>query len=160
MADALGFEIGGVLYEQLPAIDDRSLYGDRFIETPEVDSAFDALRELASCFGERRYGIVTCGPETEERIRAWLASRDFVRRAEIPEGNLHFCRKAPHKVSTCKALGLSHMVDDSFPDLLALRSIRTRFLFRGKMHEMRRHMLSLKHVTCVTTWNEILAHLR
>ncbi len=47
----------------------------------------------------------------------------------LDEKALHFCRKRVEKAPICKALNVSHFIDDWIDVLILLKSVRHRFLF-------------------------------
>jgi hypothetical protein len=46
----LGVDIGGVIVDRVAENSDTSFFGDRPMETPAVEGAFDALAQLVATF--------------------------------------------------------------------------------------------------------------
>ncbi len=151
--------IGGVLFDHVDPTSDRSLYGDGYLEMPEVPGAFDALAALVDRFGDRRYVFFKCRLEAEERTRDWLIRRRFFERTGIRNDHVAFYRKDRMRLLACKELHATHVVDRSMETLLMYRFVRCRILFRARPHEIKKYFFSLRRVHQVHEWSEIVTFL-
>lgn len=116
----LGVDIGGVIIEKHDDEPDTSFFGPHFLDTPAVPGALEALRALqAGGTFAATHLVSKCGEEVERKTRAWLAHRAFFASTGIPEAHLHVCRRRPEKADICRALGVTHFVDDRL-DVLGL----------------------------------------
>lgn len=126
-----GADLGGVLIDRVADGTDTSFFSGRYLETPQVGGAFDALARLnAGRFAGRVYVISKCGPRVEERSRDWLAHHRFHQITGIPQTHVHFCRDRKDKAPIAETLGLTHFVDDRLDVLGFLDAVPHRFLFR------------------------------
>ncbi len=129
--DIFGADIGGVLIDRVADGTDTSFFTGRYLETPQVAGAFDALARLhAGHFAGRVHVISKCGTRIEARSREWLAHHRFHEITGISETHLHFCRERKDKAPIAEALGLTHFVDDRLDVLGYLDAVAHRFLFR------------------------------
>lgn len=126
----LGVDFGGVISARVADDSDTSFFADRFLETPMVDGAFDALARLVAGPFEGRVHIVSkAGPKIQERTRLWMDHHQFTDRTGIPESQVHFCRERRDKAPICRRLGVTHFVDDRLDVLSYLEAVRVRLLF-------------------------------
>lgn len=154
--ELLGVDVGGVLVDRIRADgSDTSFFSDRFLETPAVAGAFDALARLGrERFGQRICVVSKCGPRTEEKTRLWLAHHRLLDLLGLDTQALHFCRKRPDKAPICKRLGVTHFIDDRMEVLVHLTSVRHRILFGPQEAEVK-----AKGVVRANTWAEVAAKL-
>ena len=129
MKARLGVDIGGVIIERTTEGDDTSFWGDNYLATPAVPSAFDALRQLRDGrFGADLYIVSKSGAFTEWRAREWLEHHRFYDRTGIPRANLRFCRRREDKGGIARQLELTHFVDDHLEVLRSLGDVPHRYV--------------------------------
>lgn len=132
----LGVDFGGVITDRVADNSDTSFFADRFLETPMVDGAFDALSRLVAGPFEGRVHIISkAGPRIQERTRLWMAHHQFAERTGVPESHVHFCRERRDKAPICKRLCVTHFVDDRLDVLNHLETVSVRLLFFARISE-------------------------
>lgn len=128
----LGIDVGGVLVDRVAEGADTSFFGDRPMDTPAVEGAFDAVARLAAGVFEYRVHIVSkAGPKISALTREWLGHTGFFARTGVSPGNLWFVRTRPEKAPICARLGITHFVDDRLDVLAHLTTVEQRYLFTG-----------------------------
>ncbi|WP_299614949.1 hypothetical protein [Pelagibius sp.] len=158
--ESLGVDIGGVVIARVDPRSDTSFFGDNYLETPAVPGAIEALRRLAEeRFGENLFLVSKCGLKTEQRTREWLSHHLIYARTGLDPERLHFCRQRHEKAPICKALGITHFVDDRLEVLGYLESVPHRYLFNADAAEVAANVQHLPDVTPVDGWAEILREL-
>ncbi|MBI1400913.1 hypothetical protein [Hyphomonas sp.] len=157
----LGVDFGGVISDRVADNSDTSFFADRFLETPMVDGAFDALLRLSAGPFEGRVHIISkAGPKIQERTRLWMSYHQFTDRTGIPETNVHFCRERPDKAPICKRLAVTHFVDDRVDVLSYLEMVPVKLLFRARIDDARSDPAPLPSgIACVIGWAEAEAAL-
>ena len=155
-SELLGVDVGGVLVDRIRADgSDTSFFSDRFLETPAVAGAFDALARLGrERFGQQICIVSKCGPRTEEKTRLWLAQHKLLDALGLDAKALHFCRERRDKAPICKRLGVTHFIDDRMDVLVHLTSVPHRFLFGPQESG-----LNTEGVVRVKTWADVAAML-
>lgn len=134
----LGVDFGGVITDRVADNSDTSFFADRFLETPMVDGAFDALSRLVAGTFEGRVHIISkAGPKIQARTKLWMAHHQFTDRTGIPETQIHFCRERQDKAPICKRLGVTHFVDDRLDVLGYLETVPVKLLFCARISEAR-----------------------
>ena len=129
--EILGVDIGGVVISRQPDRSDTSFFHGRYLETPAVPGALDALRAItdAQRFAEVWF-VSKCGANVQRKTVEWLHAHDAFTRTGIPEARLRFCLHRPEKATIARELGLTHFVDDRVDVLDAMAEVvRHRFLF-------------------------------
>lgn len=113
MKEVLGVDVGGVI---LDFIRERGteldFQGERYLETPEIPGAIDAIARLSAGKFKREIYLISRDRNGPERVVAWLKSKNFFERVGIPEGNFNHCFERAGKAPICKAIGITHFVDD------------------------------------------------
>lgn len=151
----LGVDIGGVIIDRVKGdASDTSMFSGRWIETPEVEGAIDAVADLAKGrFGGRVHVVSKAGNRMRIRSLEWLKGRHFFGRTGIPEGNLHFCYNRRDKTDICRRLGVTHFVDDRCEVLSYISPFVGRLiLFRGEDRDARDYPEVWPKVVRVASW--------
>jgi hypothetical protein len=157
MPEILGVDIGGVVIQSSHDGEDTSFFGERYLETPEIHGAIDAIAALAKgrFAGGNVHVISKCGKTVEKHTLEWLAHHDFEKRTGIDLEHMHFCRTRPEKAPICRKLGVTHFVDDRLEVLGYLESVPNRFLFQPDVDELVKNVAALPLVTRVESWAEL-----
>jgi hypothetical protein len=127
----LGIDVGGVIVTRADGDADTSFFGDRPMETPPVEGAFEALGALTQLFDGRVYVISKAKQKTAATTRAWFEHVSFYSLTGISPGNVHFVLERPHKAPLCAKYGVTHFVDDRLDVLASLDCVPHRYLFTG-----------------------------
>ncbi len=98
------------------------------MRTPPAHQSFEAIARLRAMFGGRVWLISKAGPRIENRTRHWLDHHRFFVRTGIESSQLRFCRERRQKADHCRALGITHFIDDRLDVLHHMRGV-TRHLF-------------------------------
>lgn len=151
----LGVDIGGVIIDRVGNSSDTGFQTERYLETPEVPGAIEALGQLTSKFDEI-YLVSRCGIETELKTKKWLEHHDFYERTQIQPGNVYFCRERYQKAEVATRLGLSHFIDDRLEVLSYLEDVPHRVLINWRDAEVEKYRESLADVQKVGSWAELL----
>jgi hypothetical protein len=156
----LGIDIGRVLITPEgtgPA--DTSFIGGSIedaVATPPYEGMFDAVTELTQRFGRRVWLVSKAGPRMQEKTRLWLAHHRFFERTGIASRNLRFCLERPQKADHCRALGITHFIDDRLDVLQHLRGVvEYRYLFGPQ----RKGSSAPTGVTACRTWPDTLVQI-
>lgn len=156
MHKIFGVDFGGVINDKAYDDTDVSFFGPRFLETPAVDGAFDALNALNRRF-DSVYIVSTCMEKTEKKTREWMQHNSFYSKTGIPAENVYFTRERQHKAEVCKRLGITHFIDDRLEILGYLTGIVEHlYLFKPKAKEVEQHKQYLKKVVVVESWEKLL----
>ncbi|MBA3067942.1 MAG: hypothetical protein FP825_05595 [Hyphomonas sp.] len=157
----LGVDFGGVISDRVADNSDTSFFAGRFLETPMVDGAMDALFRLVNGPFEGRVHVISkAGPKIQERTRLWMNHHQFTDRTGISEANVHFCRERRDKAPICKRLAVTHFVDDRLDVLGYLETVPVKLLFCARIGDTRDHPAPLPTgITRVIGWAEAEAAL-
>jgi len=157
----LGVDFGGVITDRVADNSDTSFFADRFLETPMVEGAFEALSRLVAGPFEGRVHIISkAGPKIQARTKLWMVHHQFTDRTGIPEAQVHFCRERRDKAPICKRLGVTHFVDDRLDVLSYLETVPVKLLFCARINEARTHPVKLPSgIAKVIGWSEAEAAL-
>lgn len=114
---ALGVDFGRVINDASshPSGDDTSfLQGDEdvMLATPAMKGAFHSLGRLSHVFERRVWIVSKAGARTQANTEKWLAHHDFFTATSIPQANVRFVRRRKDKAAVCRALQITHFVDD------------------------------------------------
>lgn len=102
----IGVDIGGVIIGG--GKKDTSFFSDDFIETPEVQDAFEAL--IALRFGVQLFLISKAGPKTALKTLKWFdARKEF---DPIDRDKIVFVRERSQKAPVAQLLELDIFIDD------------------------------------------------
>lgn len=111
--ETLGVDVGGVILDFVPQKGrELDFSGDRYLETPEVEGAIEAIGELNRGRFKDAVHLVSRVHNGPERVLAWLRHRDFFARTGIPESRFHHCVERREKAPIVQTLGITHFVDD------------------------------------------------
>ncbi|SFD80093.1 hypothetical protein [Paracidovorax konjaci] len=130
----LGIDIGRVLIAPDGADGgDTSFIGgslDDALATPPCEGMFEHVPVLVDRFQGRVWLVSKAGPRVQEKTLRWLEHHHFHGRTGIPESHVRFCRERPQKADHCRALGITHFIDDREDVLRHLEGVVPhRFLF-------------------------------
>lgn len=128
---ALGIDVGGVIVDRVAEGTDTSFFGDRPMETPQVEGAFDAIKALTLVFDGRVHIVSKAGPRIAGLTREWFARHGFFDKTGVSPDHVWFVRKRPEKSPICERLGVTHFVDDRRDVLEALDTVDHLYLFTG-----------------------------
>jgi hypothetical protein len=70
----IGIDIGNVIIGG--GGDDTQFFGDNYLDTPQVDGAFEAIRQIIDA-GHEVFLVSKCSPKTQMRTTAWLRFWNF-----------------------------------------------------------------------------------
>lgn len=159
--EILGIDVGGVLSNFVQYLgSELDFRGERYLETPEMEGAFDAVAALnAGRFAGRVY-LVSRVKDGPARVLAWLKHHDFFGRTGIPEEHFNHCIERHEKAPICKELGITHFVDDRAEVLSTLTDfVPHLYQFQG-LDEDRAKFADLgDRITFVQSWSELLEKL-
>lgn len=153
----LGLDIGRVIIGGESREDTQSLWGDDYLNTPEIDGAISTICSLTgSGLWKATHLVSKAGPQTEERTRQWLVHHEFYKRTGVPEGNVHFTVTRSGKRPIAERLGLTHFVDDRAENLMYMlgSAVRTLILFGDQQEN-----LSPEGIVTARNWSETKAAL-
>lgn len=102
----IGIDIGNVV---IGGGGEDTFFTDRYLETPEVQDAWDALDKLDDA-GHELHFISKCGESVERKTLKWLKQEQFD--LSVPLHRTHFVRKRNLKVFMALALELDIFIDD------------------------------------------------
>jgi hypothetical protein len=150
-ASKLGIDFGGIIVPSATA-EDPSLFGDDCEDTgihPRCGT-FEALARLVPAFERNVWIISRASPPTAKCTRRWLAHHDFWRRTGIPVSHLVFCWDRKDKITVCKALGITHYLDDRLEVLEALRGqVQHLYLMPDEVDEA-----AVQPVVLLESWDD------
>lgn len=162
MDEVLGVDIGGVIIQSPrkgSTGPDTMFFTDRFLETPAVPGAFEALARLTQRFGARIHLVSKAQPATQERTRLWLEHHHFHLLTGIYVSHVEFCLERKDKAGICERLGVTHFVDDKLEVLSYLPTVPNRFLFCPRSEEVIKHIAHLGQVSMAMSWQQMLGFL-
>lgn len=153
----LGIDIGGVIVVRVNDGSELSFFGDRFLENPPIEGAFEGIRRLGEeRFGEDVYLVSRCRDETRRRTLLWLDHHDFWQATGLTGDRLHFCDERHEKDLVCARLGIDFFIDDHMDVLRQLESVRNRFLFRPSPEDLVEFSTLLDTVTIAQDWPSLV----
>lgn len=159
----LGLDIGGVILDFVPHRDtDLAFAGDRYLETPAIEGAFDAIAELNSGkFAGSVYLVSRHGPDGPARILEWLHKHDFFKKTGLTEKHYFPCLERHEKAAIVQKLGVTHFVDDRAEVLgHMVGTVPHLYLFQS-LDESRENFADLlPKMRFVQTWEELLPALQ
>lgn len=158
MTEKFGTDIGGVLaaHATLEYLEQPG----RHLAIPEIEGAFDAVRQLREeKFGDEGYVISMCDEQIEVRSREWLTHTNFVKRTGIVWDRIIYCRTFAEKAQIAGRLGLTHFVDDRLEVMEDFNNEERLYLFQSNAQERARFSRHLHKVLEVQSWREIVADI-
>lgn len=105
----IGIDIGNVIIGG--GGEDTSFFTDDFLETPMLDGAFSAIRDLVYV-GHDVVLISKCGAKVAAKSMAWLQEHDFFEITGLDVDVVYFVEKRQEKAPLAESLGVSVMIDD------------------------------------------------
>lgn len=118
MTEILGLDIGRVIIAGDSGPADTHFFTGDHLRTPAMPDALESIAKLVKDrFGERVHLISKCHSRIEKRTREWLAHVSFADVTGIGEDRWHFCKERRDKGPLCKALAITHFVDDRIENL-------------------------------------------
>lgn len=154
MQDVLGVDFGRVINDgsSHPSGDDTAfLTGSEeiMLATPAMPGAMEGLASLVGAFDGRVWIISKAGPRIPANTERWLAHHELFSRTGVRSEHLCFVRRRVDKVERCRALAVTHFIDDRAEVIRLLEPVvRHRFLFGPQRDAAPRGAVS------VLTWAE------
>lgn len=102
----IGVDIGNVIIGG--GGDDTQFFGDDYLNTPEVEGAWESLTALSS--NHELHIVSKCGLAVEKKSLEWLDLEGF--RYCFPDHRVYFVRKRHLKAPMAQALELDIFIDD------------------------------------------------
>ena len=158
MTERFGTDIGGVLaaHATLEFLEQPG----RHLAVPEIEGAFDAVRQLRKeKFGNEAYVISMCDEEIEVRSREWLTHTDFVERTGVEWERIIYCRTFAEKAQIAGRIGLTHFVDDRLEVMAGFNNGERLYLFQPDKQKSAPFRQHLHKVLEVQSWREIVADI-
>lgn len=154
----LGVDIGNVIMTSDTDNPDRSVFGDDFLKTPQVEGAFDTLAEItASNLWGPTVLISKCGLRVQDRTLQWLEAQKFYEKTGVAPSNVYFCRERSDKAAIAAGLAVTHFVDDRLDVLSYMPSTMNKILFTMLSDAWKQNIP--RDVKQFGTWQEINTHL-
>ncbi len=123
------------------------------LQTPPMEGAFDAVRQLVESFERRVWLISKCFPRVQDRTRRWLDHHGFYEKTGLRRDRLIFCLERPQKAGHCERLEIGYFIDDRLDVLEAMRGrVPHLFLFGPQ----RRPVSDMEWLVKVADWNGAL----
>jgi hypothetical protein len=155
MEKRLGIDIGRVIISAGDAAGDTSFLSgsvEDSLRTPASEGAFAAIQELCDAFSGRVWLVSKAGPRVQTKTRAWLKHHRFFVETGVPADHLRFCLERREKADHCRALAITHFIDDRRDVLEHLDGVVPhRFLFGPQRAPSPRSLVA------VLDWDEALA---
>lgn len=158
--EILGIDIGNVITQV-----GNEIFSPNFLEAKQMPGAFEGIRKLVSSrFGPDNVFLVSkCKDRMQKRTAEWLKHHNFYEVTGVREDHVHFCFERHEKAPICLRFGINIFIDDRLEILdhlhITLPSPKSLLLFQGKEREIARYSESLKLVTQVESWEEVLREL-
>ena len=136
----IGIDIGRVIIG--PVIGgkaDTSFLGstlEKAMETPPTPDAFESIAKLVDMFEGNAWLVSKCGPNVQQKTKAWLRHWNFHTETGLPEGNVRFCLERPQKAHHCKQLKLTHFIDDRLDVLQHLEGLVPNLYLFGEQPKL------------------------
>lgn len=139
---SISIDIGGVIIDRWDATDEWS--GENYLETPEVEGAFEGVARLMDLFAGRVYLNSAAKGRTMRKTRDWLNYHNFYRRTGMAAGQIHMVPERVDKTIIVQRLGITHHIDDRMDVLAVLQPLVSHlYLFRGHDEELQLHSQNL-----------------
>ncbi|QQS22818.1 hypothetical protein IPM19_04305 [bacterium] len=156
----LGLDVGNVL---VMATQQEALQDDFLLRKP-TDNAFETIASLVQekiFEPENIFIISACGPDTEQKTKQWFRHHRIFHRVGIRSKNWYFVRHRSDKAPVCRALGITHFVDDRLDvlDNIHRESPRTK-LFAFNPRSMMMSLAQWQYITVVNNFVELEAKLK
>lgn len=164
MSIVFGTDLGGVVIQ--PASDnvksDTSFFNDNYLNTPPVEGAFEALRQIVECLRYQNvYVISKCGVEIQKKSINWMVHNDFFNATGIAPYRVNYCIERIDKVPIAARLGLTHFVDDRLDILESMNGVvpnLIKFSPPGCRHpdNVDKHIEGESRFTTAVNWYEVV----
>lgn len=134
--ERIGIDIGRVIIgPQVGGVADTRFLGSQLkdaLRTPAAEGSFDVIRALVARAQGQVWLISKCGPNVQQKTRAWLDHTRFWQATGMDPAHLRFCLRRPEKADHARELGLSVMIDDRQDVLACLRGLVPDLLLFGE----------------------------
>lgn len=150
----LGIDFGGVIIDVWQHGNEELFFSDNFLDTPEVEGAFQAIRSLRKHFAAIKY-VSHCSNENRARFIGWLRVHDFYEATGSKPEDTTFCMHRSDKAGICEALKLSHFIDDRLEILSSLTSVKEQYLFQPRKEDLQEYGDYLNMVQVVQSWKDL-----
>lgn len=155
----IGLDVGGVLLDRSIGADEASFFGNRPMDTPVMPGALEAVRALALLFEGRIVILSRAGPRTKALSRSWLGMHGFLGEDSVPPSNVYFVDRRSEKAPLCRALGVTHFIDDHL-DVLSGMQVPFRILFGGSAVPAESGDILPPRVVSCNDWPEVLGFVQ
>lgn len=129
----IGIDIGNVIIGG--DHEDKSFFGDTYLETPEVSDAFRSIRELKEA-GHEIFLVSKCGAVVQSKTLHWLRYHEFSRRTNVT-GPPFFVFDRRDKSPVARALKLDLFIDDRDDIIISMHWMQYAILFKSWTETMR-----------------------
>lgn len=151
----LGLDVGNVL---VTATQQEALQDDFLLRQP-TEHAFETIAALVHSgkfTSENIFIVSACGPDTEHKTKEWFRHHRIFHRTGIHSNNWYFVRHRSDKAPVCRALGITHFVDDRLDvlDNIHLESPETK-LFAYNPKTMMMNLAQWQYITVVNDFVEL-----
>lgn len=150
----LGIDVGRVIIRPDDADGaDTSFIGGSLqdaMRTPPYAGMFDTVPRLVDRFEGRVWIVSKCGPTVQHKTLQWFEHHRFFARTGIARDHVRFCLKRPEKAIHCRALGITHFIDDRTDVLEAMRGVVPHLYLFGP--QSRPVPAGMRHVA---SWREV-----
>lgn len=143
--------------------DDTTMFGENYLQTPEVPGALHAVRAIVLAYGAPNVYVVSkARREMRRKTSEWLDCTGFCDRSGLWRCNVLFCRERVDKGPIAEKLILGAFVDDKeqcltcMPDTVSLRLL---FGGEGAAVEERMEHGNTGELTVVADWDAVLSSL-
>lgn len=154
----LGIDIGKVIIDGAHNDGtDTAFFSDNFLRTTALPGAFDTISKLVTQFTPEHVFLVSkCGPRVQEKSLAWLTHHKFWEQTGMDPKACRFCLQRSEKAGICKALGITHFIDDRAEILVSMQGIVThRYVFNPTDKELQRYAVRMQGEQIVRSWAEL-----
>lgn len=129
----LGVDIGKVIMGGDSDTPNQMVFGDDYLDTPQVPGAFETLSRIAQDpFWDRILLVSKCTPFIQGRTREWLVKHAFYSTTGISPDAVHFCLDRGEKAEIARQNSLDYFIDDRIDVLQGMPEVRDRILFAPK----------------------------
>lgn len=153
----LGIDIGKVIMSPVVGgkADTSFISGgiEQALRTPPSPGAFSNIPLLVKAFSDQVWLISKAGHNVQRKTRLWLQHHRFYERTGISANRLRFCLKRHEKADHCRAVQITHFVDDRMDVLSHLRGIVPKLYLFGEQPRLKKIP---SWVTHTLNWDETL----
>ena len=136
----LGIDVGKVIIG--PVIGgkaDTAFLGstlEKAMDTPPSLNAFECITRLVDLFEGNAWLVSKCGPNVQQKTKAWLRHWNFHEITGLPVNNVRFCLERPQKAHHCKQLKITHFIDDRLDVLQHLNGLVPNLYLFGEQPKL------------------------